>query len=1720
MIKRLRYRKWKKIIEKSGLFDVKYYLFTYPDVRLQDINPIMHYIKYGTYEGRNPSAEFDTNYYLETYEDVININPLVHYVLHGKLEKRARNKKELQYLEEYNLLINSKYFNKEYYLKSNPDLDKNLIDPVAHYILFGEKEGRKPNNNFEPKWYRDYYKDLSENNISLLVHYILHGENEKRFQNKKELEVFMQKKVEEKIRKSSANISRKEFIEYKEHEPLNTKLRTIAFYLPQFHPFPENDKWWGKGFTEWTNVTKAKPNFLGHYQPHLPIHNGFYDLRIPEVMIEQAKLAKNYGIYGFNFYYYWFDGKILMHKPFEILLKHKEIDINFCITWANENWTRRWDGAEHDILMGQNHCDEDSIKFIENLYKYFEDERYIRIDNKPVLIIYRVDIIPKMKETVELWRRKVKEAGFDGIYLICSQTFGIKSPVPYGFDAAMEFPPHTAQSAEITKNIDFTNQNFDGKVYDYNQVVSNAVTKEEPDYKLYRTAMLSWDNTARKQNASHIFESFSLLKYKQWISNLASNVYNNDKYQDNEKLIFINAWNEWAEGTHLEPDRKYGYGYLESTHSVIKDYNEKLQDIDIVIFVDKNNNLLESIKWFKEKTFLNIKLICFGDKKEFIEYQKYFDVKVFQDYSIDIYTLIENFKVKIKSIYIHENIINSQFIEKLERITIPVVYSTDLITLDNNFELKLLEILYKKTDLLPRVSVIVPTYNHAEFLEKRLDSIFEQTFQDFEVVLLDDNSKDNSQSILKEYTAKRPSVSYFFNKENSGTPFKQWSSGIEKARADIIWIAEDDDYAEKNFLEKLVPLFENKRTKLAYCQSKLIDERDNAIGDYKVIFSNVSNTKWNQNYNIAAFEEVQSSLAIRNTIPNASAVLFKKFSISSIIDELVEYKFAGDWFFYLNLLSEGDVSFVSEPLNYHRRHSQSTMALLSNDNQLYFKELYKIHEFILENFVLNEDSIIKMKEYIESELKYRGIQDTIDEYYPVNKLSYNKYKEQKRIAVFFSGYYFGGAEIFPINLANAFAELGHKTYLFDVGALETDERVRNMVSPLVSEVNIKDTTNSHKDLKDFLEKYEIDVINSQGWFATDFIQKSLTEYIRYIPWFASMHGHEENIITGSWGEHYFKYFDEAMKNTVRRNPYFIYTHEKNLEVFEHYPLKDKTKLIPLSELGMSSSLPEKKIKSQLNIDKDSFVLGLVARGIPEKGWEESIVAVRKLNEQYKLNVHLVCIGDSDYVQSLKKENDEEYIHFIGMSDEVLEWTQMFDVGLLPSFYKSESHPLVVMGYLLAGKPVITTSLGNIPEMIDSNGNKAGYLLKLQENGRPSSDEIAKYIKAYIENNDLYKNHSELALKAFEKFNMKNIANKYVDIFINKSKKKLYLHIGLPKTGTSAIQNFLINNEKLLKKEYDLYYPNFGRWCDGSHHKIAFALGSNPYERMKSDDEQKEYLDELEKDIYKSNCSRILLSSECFHLYNNKNFILKFKEKYEISIICYIRRQDEYLESIYGQNVRDIVYREKSDFNEFLNNFKENLYYSRILSKWEEFVDRKNIIVKVYDKMTFLNNNIIDDFMDIFSIKINSKLKTDFKFINTSYSPTVTLYKVLLNIILKEQKEELIYILQEYSNKNKEPMFSFFSDEERKSLIRIFEEDNELVRKKYTLLDNLFDFRIDNKSKKFLQENDIFDITNYLYKKNPKLFRNIFSSTKMNSANLKSKNIHKILQVIKSIEGNK
>lgn len=351
-------------------------------------------------------------------------------------------------------------------------------------------------------------------------------------------------------------------------------LRAIAFYLPQYHPIPENDAWWGEGFTEWTNVRKAEPRFDGHYQPHVPGQLGYYDLRDPKAQAEQAELARAYGISGFCYYHYWFNGKRLLEHPFNEILKSGKPDFPFCLCWANENWTRRWDGEEREVLMAQNHSHEDDVAHIESLFPAFRDPRYIRVDGKPLFLVYKTNLLPDPKKTAEIWREAARKAGIGELYLVrVENSFQGHDPSPLeiGFDAAAEFAPHWGclgpnNSSSYRLHDDFTDCN--PRIYDYDNIMAAMFSRPKPDYKLFRATFPSWDNSARRRNEPILFSNSSPEKYAFWLSQIARYTLRN--FTGDERLVFINAWNEWGEGCHLEPDQKYGLRYLEATQYALR----------------------------------------------------------------------------------------------------------------------------------------------------------------------------------------------------------------------------------------------------------------------------------------------------------------------------------------------------------------------------------------------------------------------------------------------------------------------------------------------------------------------------------------------------------------------------------------------------------------------------------------------------------------------------------------------------------------------------------------------------------------------------------------------------------------------------------------------------------------------------------------------------------------------------------------------------------------------------------------------------------------------------------------------------------------------------------------------------------------------------------------------------------------------------------------------
>lgn len=372
-----------------------------------------------------------------------------------------------------------------------------------------------------------------------------------------------------------------DFVKFSEQEYSfngnDTKL--IAWYLPQFHQIEINNKYYGQGFTEWTNTSKTLPVFVGHYQPHIPYDVGYYDLMNPETLKRQIYLAKHYGIYGFCFHYYWFSGKRLMEKPLEMFLGHKELDMPFCISWATENWTALWDGGNKEVMLEQRLKGEDDKAFMEDMIPYMKDLRYIKIDGKPVLVIYRVNQFQKerIREMLNNFRKAAKENGFSDLYIMLTNAFDFEEEVEeWGADALVEFPPHVIRGLlDEWRPPGYLNPHFNGKIYDVLPFIKSKKYMLDHKAKTYfRAALTSWDNTARKATSGGtVFYGFTPQTFYTWLSDV---VWESKRiHSKSEDIVFLNSWNEWGEGSHLEPDLKYGYAYLQMVKDVLEEQRKE-----------------------------------------------------------------------------------------------------------------------------------------------------------------------------------------------------------------------------------------------------------------------------------------------------------------------------------------------------------------------------------------------------------------------------------------------------------------------------------------------------------------------------------------------------------------------------------------------------------------------------------------------------------------------------------------------------------------------------------------------------------------------------------------------------------------------------------------------------------------------------------------------------------------------------------------------------------------------------------------------------------------------------------------------------------------------------------------------------------------------------------------------------------------------------------------
>ena len=472
-----------------------------------------------------------------------------------------------------------------WYLRTYHDVAAAGVDPVSHYLEHGWREGRDPRADFSTRGYLSANEDVARAGLNPFLHYLRHGKDEGRP---------LRTEDEEAIHEGRDHLDPYAAI-YRSYwdqanveldpttfgalsrRPVNPALcdaKLIAYYLPQFYPIPENDEWWGRGFTEWRNVSKAVPVFAGHYQPRLPGELGFYDLRVVDVMRRQVELAKLYGISAFCFHFYWFGGKRLLEGPLLSYLDHSDLDLSFCLCWANENWTRRWDGLDSEILIGQSHSPDDDVAFIRHLKRYFDDPRYLKIEGKPMLTVYRPSVLPDARATGKRWRSEAAAMGLPGLYLVATNSFDFKDHRSIGFDALSEFPPHGAPQPLIRHSLRFVTPEHSGGVHAYLDFMRTETPSD--DGTVLPGVMTGWDNSARIKGRAHIVHGSTPQLFRQWLDKSITRARRNPP---DERLVLINAWNEWGEAAYLEPDRRFGYAYLAACGSAVADHGSMDREV-------------------------------------------------------------------------------------------------------------------------------------------------------------------------------------------------------------------------------------------------------------------------------------------------------------------------------------------------------------------------------------------------------------------------------------------------------------------------------------------------------------------------------------------------------------------------------------------------------------------------------------------------------------------------------------------------------------------------------------------------------------------------------------------------------------------------------------------------------------------------------------------------------------------------------------------------------------------------------------------------------------------------------------------------------------------------------------------------------------------------------------------------------------------------------------
>jgi len=662
---------------------------------------------------------------------------------------------------------------------------------------------------------------------------------------------------------------------------------------------------------------------------------------------------------------------------------------------------------------------------------------------------------------------------------------------------------------------------------------------------------------------------------------------------------------------------------------------------------------------------------------------------------------------------------------------------------------------------MPKVSVIVPNYNHEPYLRRRLDSIYGQTYKNIEVILMDDCSTDQSRTLIEQYAKQYPEITRtLFNVNNSGSAFRQWAKGIKAATGDIVWIAESDDYCDERFLEVLVRCFDDEAVLLAYAKSAFVDKNEEPIrDDFQSYISDLTcAARWNDSYVETAHNEVRCALGIKNTIPNASSVLFKRPVDMPLLEDesWLSMVVAGDWVFYLHIIRGGKIAYSAETLNYFRRYEGSA-AEVTYRKEVFYREVGMSSRTVaaLYNVPLSVLELSRQTYRTVYANKVGGRDEEFTHWYDYQSILRAREHRLPNVLISTMGFFPGGAEILPIRLANEFKRQGLSVLLLNAGLNPREDGVRRMLRNDVPVIE----TSSVEAVKAIICDFGVEVLNTHQWHIQKYPLQVPDVFDELCGHVASLHGMIE------YGEA-FCVTEEQLRTSDQKVTTWVYTAEKNVVPFSNFGLYDKVsgRFVKVPN-GMEPPTIVPVSRAQMNIPQDAFVLCCVSRAIPDKGWAETIQAVERARVLSGRDIRLILVGNGPVYDEYCRDGTPDFVYLAGFSENSVGHYAAADMGIMLTKFKSESFPLTIVDSLFAGKPYIASDVGDIRNMLTIQNSIAGELVGL-DNWEIPIERAAQVIAAFATDKKKYLNVLGLVEDVARRYRIDAVAKQYVGLFKN------------------------------------------------------------------------------------------------------------------------------------------------------------------------------------------------------------------------------------------------------------------------------------------------------------------------------------------------------------------